>query len=154
MSEGDDIGEFLVKLIDATDPSATQDYLKYAKMVEVDGLKRRIVWSIVSGSDVPGDANVQGGIDMLTLRNHGTPDEKSKVRYIPQGYNDDANPFIVHDTATLRASSIRLILAGAAVLWFRIFSHDVSQAYMQSKYKLIRNLYLSPKKRDLATIRL
>lgn len=116
------------------------------------GLKLWNVWSFVSSSDVPGDSNVLGGIFILTLRNHGTPSEKSKVRYVSQGYNHVAKPFIVHDTTTLRASSIILILTGAAVLWFRIFSHYVTQAYLKSKDNFTRNVYLRPKSLYLAKL--
>lgn len=59
---------------------------------------------------------------------------------------------MVHDTPTLLASSVRLILSVSAVLVFRIFSHDVNQAYVQSGDKLTRKKFLLPKEEDLETL--
>lgn len=72
--------------------------------------------------------------------------------YVSQGYKNDEKPFIVIYTATLPASSIRLIISGESVLEFRIFLHDGTQAYLQSKNKLTRNLYIRPKKQDPVTM--
>lgn len=55
---------------------------------------------------------------------------------------------MVHDSATLRASSVLLILSVAAVKGFRIYSHDVNQAYVHSKDKLSRQVFLLPKRED------
>lgn len=51
--------------------------------------------------------------------------------------------------ATLRASLIRLILSTAAYHGFRLFSHDVKQAYLQSKYERSRQIYIQTEKEDM-----
>lgn len=85
-----------------------------------------------------------GGRFVLTVENEGTSDEKAKKRYIAQGYRDGDISYVAHNTSTLRASSICLILSVSDELGFHLFSHDVTQAYLQSKYKLTRKIYVQP----------
>lgn len=80
---------------------------------------------------------------MLAVKNVGSPNEKTKARYILEGHRDKDKPYMVHDTAMLRVSSVRTILSVAAVKGFRIFPHDVNQAYLQSKDNLIRQIFSS-----------
>lgn len=66
-----------------------------------------------------------------------------------QGYNGREKPFITDNTATLRASSIRLILSMASNNDSMLFSQDVTQADLQSKQNLTRKVYIKVKKADL-----
>lgn len=100
-------------------------------------------------NEVPKDASVLGGHFVLTLKSFGVPDEKAKARYVAQGYDDDDKPYIVHDSSTLRSMSIRLILSIAVLLSFRLLSHDVTQAYLQSRNKLTLKVVIGPKGRAL-----
>lgn len=145
---------FVVKVIGPDDPRGKKDDFEKAKKVEVEGLTKRKIWKVVHKDNVPSEAVVLGGRFFMTLKNFGTPNEMAKVRYIAQGYNDPDKPFIVHDTSTLRASSIRWILSAASIHKFRIFSHDVTQAYLQSKDKLTRKIFIKPKKKDLDTFQI
>jgi Reverse transcriptase (RNA-dependent DNA polymerase) len=52
----------------------------------------------------------------------------------------------VHNSPTLRQSSIRLLVCLAACFGFQIFSTDISQAYLQSEDALLRKVYLNPGK--------
>lgn len=70
------------------------------------------------------------------------------MRYIVQGFGDRDKPFMVHDANSLCASCIRLILSISACLRFRVFSHGVTQAYLRSKYKMTRDVFIKPKERD------
>lgn len=47
---------------------------------------------------------------------------------------------------------MRLLLATAAVFWFRMFSHDVIKAYLQLQESLKRDIYLRQKPRDLEVL--
>ena len=71
-----------------------------------------------------------------------------KAHYIAQGHKDKQKPFIVHNITTLRQSSIKIIVSTAAVRNFRLFSHDVTQAYLQSDEEMSREIYLRPKVED------
>lgn len=55
---------------------------------------------------------------------------------------------MVRNITTLRQSLTRLISV-AAVKGFRIFAHDVKQAYLQSEEELTRKQFLLQKKKDL-----
>lgn len=59
--------------------------------------------------------------------------------------HDKEKPCMVHDSSSLCASSVRDILAGTACLGFRLFLHDLTQAYLQSKYRMTHDIYVDPK---------
>lgn len=141
-------GVLFTEVLKPEDPRGSSPSFQAAKSSEIEGLKARGVWKIVQKCDVPAGANVLGGRFVLALKNCGTLEEKPKARYIAQGHRDKDKPYMVHDTATLRSSSVRLLLSIAAVKGFRVFSHDVNQAYVQSKDKLTRQVFIMPRKED------
>lgn len=61
---------------------------------------------------------------------------------------------MVHDASTLRFSSIRVFISVANVLGLRLFSHDIAQAYLQSRGKFSQKFYIHPKTEHLETSRL
>lgn len=138
------IDEFVVKILPGDDARVSEPDFVKAKRKETVGLMGRKIWRIVKRGTIGPDANVMGGRFIYTLKNYGTPSEQAKERYVAQGFDDKEKPYIVHDTSTLRASSIRAILSVAGVSGFRIYSHDVTQAYLQSKYKMTRDVYIQP----------
>jgi len=81
-----------------------------AKQDEVSGLRERETWSVVRIESVPNGANILGGRFVCTLKHAGTPTQHAKARYVAQGYNDKEKEFIVHNIATLRQSSTKLIV--------------------------------------------
>lgn len=117
--------------------------------MEVDGIKALKLWRKIKRTETDKDGIIVGGRLILTLKNYGTPGEMAKVRYVAQGYNFKEKSYNVHDMATLRAASIRLILSTSAYHRFRLFSHDFTQTYLQSKYELSRNIYIQSKEEDL-----
>lgn len=132
----DEIEEFVVEIIENTDPqSEAEDFIE-AKKIEIEGMKKRDTWTVVSHEVVPTNANILGGRFVLTLKNFSTPNEKAEARFVAHGYCDQVKNEIIHDSSTIRPSSIRIILSTAANLSFNLFSHDVMQAYLQSKDKL------------------
>lgn len=88
------------------------------------------------------------------MNNCVTPDEMAKVRYVAKGYSNRYKPYLVHDTSTLRISSIRIAVSISSVMRFRLFSHDVTQAYLQIKSNLSRNAFIRPKKDERKIFRL
>ncbi|CDF36525.1 unnamed protein product [Chondrus crispus] len=53
------------------------------------------------------------------------------------------------DIATTSSNSTRIIVSVSAIKGFRLFSHDVRQAYLQSEDKLTRKVFLLQKRTDL-----
>lgn len=70
----------------------------------VHGLARWKRWTVVSNNGISEDGIVISRRFLNTLKNCGTPTDKAKVRYVAQGHNEKAKPFIVHGTETLKHS--------------------------------------------------
>lgn len=69
-------------------------------------------------------------------------DEISSALYVAQCFNDGDEHFFVHNTSSLRQISVIGVVSFAAVNIFRLFAHDVAQAYFQSEDKLTRAIFL------------
>lgn len=54
---------------------------------------------------------------------------------------------MVHDAASIRACSFRLILSLATAKRYKVFSHDVNQTDVHSKPPLSPKGFLPPKKK-------
>lgn len=103
----------------------------------------------MSKDDINEDGLAIGGRFVLIMKKVITSALKERTRYIAQGYSDGNKPYVVQDTSTLRSSYISVILSVSVVMGFRLFSHDVTQAYLQSTYELTRKVYVQPKKADM-----
>lgn len=54
----------------------------------------------------------------------------------------------MHNLATMRQRSTRLLVSTAAIKGWRIFAHEITQAYLQSQENFARLLYLRPRPAD------
>lgn len=147
-NDDEEVNVFTIRIVKTDDKRASGNYFLAAKEKELSGILKREIWQKVSEADIPKNANILGGLFILSLKNCNTPGEKAKVRYVEQGFNDRDKPYMVHDVSTLRMSSIRIVLSTSAVVGLRLLWHDVTQAYLQSKSNLKREVYIRPKQRD------
>eukprot|EP00170_Pyropia_yezoensis_P002393 contig_10047_g2397 len=115
---------------------------------------RRGAFEKVPKASVPGGATVLGARFVDAFKKVGTNNEMPKSRLVGQGHRDRAEPFIVHSASALRQSSTRLLVSTSSVLGIRLFLHDVDQAYLQSKDKLTRDIYLKLSREDAALFNL
>jgi len=97
---------------------------------------------------MPDNANILGARFVLAIKQPNTPTEVAKARYVAQGCGDRDKPFIVHNLSMLRQSSTKVILSTSAVFGWRLFSHDINQAYLQIKDAMARDLYVKVRPRD------
>lgn len=93
---------------------------------------------------MPAKANVLGDPFVLCIKNIGSKSEVYKARYVVQGQRDKEKNWQVHPSTNLRQSSVRLTMSLEAVFEFRIWSYDVTQAYLQADDKLQRLVYIKP----------
>ena len=106
-----------------------------AKNDKIRGLITRNTWSAVNVQWLPTGADIIGGKFANVLKIARTEKKFAEARYVAQGYNDKMKLFVVHDTPTLRQSSIKIIVNSACLLSFRISLLEITQAYLQSKQK-------------------
>eukprot|EP00168_Porphyra_purpurea_P009873 TRINITY_DN2422_c0_g1_i7.p1 TRINITY_DN2422_c0_g1~~TRINITY_DN2422_c0_g1_i7.p1 ORF type:complete len:645 (-),score=110.77 TRINITY_DN2422_c0_g1_i7:745-2598(-) len=140
--------DHVTEAIPPGDPRIATAQFQAAAAKEVDGLMARDTFRKVHGRDLPRGANVLGGRMVCTIKNVGTPDEAPKARYVAQGNRDQAKQFVVHNLATLRQRSTRVLTSTAANLGLRLFADDITQAYLQSEEKFTRRIYLRPRPAD------
>lgn len=138
----------LTESIPQGDPRVKTARFMAAARKDVDGLVDRGTVTKVKESDVPAGANNIRGRLVCTLKNSGTRIESVKARFVAQGYRDKAKWFVVHNLGTLRQRSTRLLTSTSAVMGFRLFSHDITQANLQSQDHFSRELYLRPRAED------
>jgi hypothetical protein len=51
---------------------------------------------------------------------------------------------VVHGACNLRAQSVRILMALAAVFGFRVWTEDITRAFIQSTGSLLRDVYVEP----------
>ena len=84
---------------------------------------------------------------VLAIKDSGTDKEIWKARYAVQGYKDNLKQSLFHDTNTARNYSVRMLVGLASLFGFRLYSTDVTQAYLQSAESLMRDVYIQPSKK-------
>ena len=90
------------------------------------------------------NANILNGRFVLAIKDSGTNKEVWKARYVVQGHKDKLKLSFVHDTSTAVQFSVKLLVGLAALFEFRLFSTDVTQAYLHSTEELSRDVYVKP----------
>ncbi len=83
--------------------------------------------------DVPHDATILQSRFVLTIKHFENPDEYFKARLVISGHIDPDKPRVVNEAPTVLKSSVRLAVALTASKSFPIWSHDISQAFLQSE---------------------
>ena len=123
-----------------------------AKRNELLGLIEKGTFRIVLKEDMEKEGhnlNVILSRFVLTIKeNDGIT--KYKARFVLGGHKDRDKNRIVHNSTTLRHSSVRVWMALATIMGFDIWSSDVTQAYLQAGAKLQRKVFTRPNILNLA----
>jgi Reverse transcriptase (RNA-dependent DNA polymerase) len=115
-----------------------------ARNAEIKGLLKRGTWKVVMRDEMPAGGNLMSGRFVLAIKNLNTNEEMFKARFVVKGYRNKLKTRLVHDTTTSRISSARLLAGLTAVFGFRLFSVDVTKTYLQSAFKLMRDVHVTP----------
>ena len=125
-----DAGVHVTEVLKPNDPRCHELRFDEAKRKELQGLLEKGTFRIVLRDEDP-NVHVMKGRFVLALKHVGTEQEVAKARFVVQGFSDPRKTKMLHNATNLRQDSARLVMALAAIFGFRIWTQDVSQAFLQ-----------------------
>lgn len=107
-------------MIPFNDPRIADPIFHSAKRKEIEDLICIGTWKVVYQEEVSEDANVIGGRFVLVIKDAETNNPLYKARFVAQGHLNRDKGSIIHTSNTLQQSSVRVLLAIAALFGFRV----------------------------------
>lgn len=123
----------------------SKDHKKYfaSRRKEIDGLIDRGVFMSASLSEERGH-RIYGSLFVDYVKDEGTPEAYEKSRFILQGFYDEQT-FLTHAPTVMLASQRLLLSVAPADGDLQVKNRDVDEAFAQTKSKLRRKVYTSPR---------
>lgn len=130
---------FLVNITEVVIPGDPREQkFDEAKNEEPESLVKRGTWKVVCKEEVVENAKIVNGRSFLAIKGERTKNEIWKAQFVVRGHKDKIKQSLPHYIPVARHHSIKLLVGLASKIGFRIFSSDVTQAYIQSTKPLIR----------------
>lgn len=78
----------------------------------------------------------------MALKNTWTNKPISKSRFVVQNHTEREKEFLIHSYNKVRQHSVIIIVAIAAIFGFRLWSQDISPAYLKAGASFMREVYV------------
>ncbi len=112
------------------DPRMRSEQSDRARRQEIENLVRRGTWELVLEEDVPPGSKIISGSFVIAVKDVETDKPIFKARSIAHGHRDAGKHNLVHDSTNVRQSSIRMLIAPAAIMGFDIWTENISQTHL------------------------
>ena len=111
-------------------------------------LLKKGTYQFVKEAHVPQGATILQSRFVLTIKNFNERNELFKTRLVILGHIDPYKPRVVNEAPTVPKSLVRLALSLIVSYGFRSCSRDITQAFLQSKDPLHREVFIRLLKRE------
>lgn len=104
-------------------------------------------FEVVDRNDVRKDAKVMGGRFVLAIKNTETGRPSYKARFVVQVHVDREKEMLINTANTVRHNSVKVLVSINAMHGYRVWTQDVSQAYLLESEKMGRKAYINPQEK-------
>lgn len=113
---------------------------------EIEDILAKETWRVVLRDEVPNEANILGARFVLALKDVEKAEPVFKDRLFRQGHRDREMAALFHDSTNMNQTSIKALTAIAAVFRYDVWKTYISQAYLESRMRLLADVYILPSK--------
>lgn len=101
---------------------------------------------MVLKKDLDEKANILGRRFFLTIKHKDANKEVFKARFVVQGHLDRQKELLVHSSTTDGHQAAKLLVSLATIFGFRLWSADITLAYIQGVGKTLSKFYMKGKR--------
>lgn len=134
------VSAHMTELLTARDPRLKCPEAAEAKLRELRGLIGRGTFKIVLREEMQGKKPLRGRVVMVIKDKGG--EERFKARFVIQGFRDPDKKSMLHPATNITIPKMRLLFALASIFGFRVWTTDVTMAFLQSATKGMRKIFV------------
>ncbi len=101
------------------------DEAEKARRNKIENRVRRGTWEMILEEDVPEDANFISGSFVITIKNVEAEKPTFKARFVAHNNKDSEKNQLMHDSSIAHQSSVRRLVALAAIMGFDVWTEDI-----------------------------